>query len=165
MKLFWKTHKLARRFICVLELKVMLSCCQLVGVAEPLSNFWCYSSPIGLSCGCWCYIPFSNPHWCTPISYLPWVGAGGLGGPWLPGFWVRGREGHSDFNARAKFIGSKGHFNLLVYTWRIPGQPDRAGYVKGGLHKFFSEIDFLVVSDRGDWYLSDAFGPMKKYCS
>ena len=35
----------------------------------------------------------------------------------------------------------------------------------GGLQEFFSEIDFLVVSDRGDWYLSDAFGPMKKYCS
>ena len=27
--------------------------------------------------------------------------------------------------------------------------------------KFFAEIDFLVVSDRGDRYLSDAFSPMK----
>ena len=27
---------------------------------------------------------------------------------------------------------------------------------------FFSEIDFLVVSYRGDRYLSDAFGPIKK---
>ena len=29
----------------------------------------------------------------------------------------------------------------------------------------FSEINFLVVSDRGDRYLSDAFGPVEKYCS
>ena len=29
----------------------------------------------------------------------------------------------------------------------------------------FAEIDFLMVSDRGDRYLSDAFGPMKKYYS
>ena len=38
----------------------------------------------------------------------------------------------------------------------------------GGLHEKFSETNFLVVSDRGDQYLSDAFGPMKKwekYCS
>ena len=35
----------------------------------------------------------------------------------------------------------------------------------GGLHENFSEIDFLVVPYRGDQYLSDAFGPMKKYCS
>ena len=28
-----------------------------------------------------------------------------------------------------------------------------------------SEIDFLVVPDRGDGYLSDAFGPMEKYYS
>ena len=36
----------------------------------------------------------------------------------------------------------------------------------GGVFKFFfSEIEFLVVSYRGDRYLSDAFGPMKKYCS
>ena len=35
----------------------------------------------------------------------------------------------------------------------------------GGLHENISEIDFLIVSDRGDRYLSDAFGPMKKYCS
>ena len=34
-----------------------------------------------------------------------------------------------------------------------------------GLHENYAEIDFLVVSDRGDRYLSDAFGPMKKYCS
>ena len=27
--------------------------------------------------------------------------------------------------------------------------------------QIFAEIDFLVVSDRGDRYLSDAFGPMK----
>ena len=27
--------------------------------------------------------------------------------------------------------------------------------------KFFSDIDFLVVFDRGDQYLSDAFDPMK----
>ena len=36
--------------------------------------------------------------------------------------------------------------------------------VKGageGLHENFAEIDFLVVSDRGYRYLSDAFGPMK----
>ena len=31
--------------------------------------------------------------------------------------------------------------------------------------EIFSEIDFLVASYRGDRYLSDAFGPMKKYCS
>ena len=24
----------------------------------------------------------------------------------------------------------------------------------GGLHKNYSEIDFLIVSDRGDWYIS-----------
>ena len=35
----------------------------------------------------------------------------------------------------------------------------------GGLHEKFSEIDFLVVMYRGDRYLTDAFGPMKKYCS
>ena len=28
-------------------------------------------------------------------------------------------------------------------------------------YKFFSEIDFLAVSARGDRYLSDAFGLMK----
>ena len=34
---------------------------------------------------------------------------------------------------------------------------------RGGVFiDFFSEINFLVVSDRGDRYLSDAFGPMKK---
>ena len=33
------------------------------------------------------------------------------------------------------------------------------------LHEIFSEIDFLVVSYRGGRYLSDAFDPMKKYCS
>ena len=33
----------------------------------------------------------------------------------------------------------------------------------GGLHEYFSEIDFLVVSDRGDQYLSNAFVPMAKY--
>ena len=31
----------------------------------------------------------------------------------------------------------------------------------GGLHENFAEIDFMVVSDRGDRYLSDVFGPMK----
>ena len=36
---------------------------------------------------------------------------------------------------------------------------------QGGLHEIFSEIDFLVVSDRGDRYLSEAFSPLKKYCS
>ena len=36
---------------------------------------------------------------------------------------------------------------------------------QGGLHEIFSEIDFLVVSDRGDRYLSDAFGPKNKYHS
>ena len=35
----------------------------------------------------------------------------------------------------------------------------------GGLHENFSEIEFFVVSYREDQYLSDAFGPMKKYCS
>ena len=35
----------------------------------------------------------------------------------------------------------------------------------GGFHEHFLEIDFLVVADRGDQYLSDAFGPMEKYCS
>ena len=35
----------------------------------------------------------------------------------------------------------------------------------GGLQINFSEIDFLVVSYRGDRYLSDASDPMKKYCS
>ena len=35
----------------------------------------------------------------------------------------------------------------------------------GGLHEIFSEIDFLIVYDRGDLYLSDAFGLMKKYYS
>ena len=40
-----------------------------------------------------------------------------------------------------------------------------AGGRGGGLHENFSEIDFLVVSYREDWYLSDAFDPMKKYCS
>ena len=32
----------------------------------------------------------------------------------------------------------------------------------GSLLENILEIDFLVVSDRGDRYLSDAFGPMKK---
>ena len=31
--------------------------------------------------------------------------------------------------------------------------------------KFFSEIEFLVVSDKGDRYLSDIFGLVEKYCS
>ena len=31
----------------------------------------------------------------------------------------------------------------------------------GVFMKNFSEIDFLVVSYRGDQYLSDAFGPIK----
>ena len=37
------------------------------------------------------------------------------------------------------------------------------GYLRGpeGLHEIFSEIDFLLVSYRGDEYLSDAFGPIK----
>ena len=30
-------------------------------------------------------------------------------------------------------------------------------------HEIFSEVNFLDVSDRGYQYLSDAFGPMKKY--
>ena len=34
---------------------------------------------------------------------------------------------------------------------------------QNNLH-IFSEIDFLVVSSRGDRYLSYAFGPMEKYC-
>ena len=33
------------------------------------------------------------------------------------------------------------------------------------LQEILSEIDFLIVSYRGDRYLSDAFGLMKKYCS
>ena len=33
---------------------------------------------------------------------------------------------------------------------------------QGGLHEKFSELDFLVVSDRGDQYLSDVFSPIKK---
>ena len=36
---------------------------------------------------------------------------------------------------------------------------------QGGLRENFSEIDFLIVLDIGDGYLSAAFGPMKKYCS
>ena len=35
----------------------------------------------------------------------------------------------------------------------------------GGLLENFSEIDFLVVSSRGDRYLSYAFGPIEIYCS
>ena len=35
----------------------------------------------------------------------------------------------------------------------------------GVFMNLFSEIDFFVVFNRGDRYLSDAFGPMKKYCS
>ena len=35
----------------------------------------------------------------------------------------------------------------------------------GELHENCTEIDFLIGSDRGDQYLSDAFGPMEKYCS
>ena len=30
-----------------------------------------------------------------------------------------------------------------------------------GSSYFFPEIDFLIVSDRGDQYLSDTFGPIK----
>ena len=30
---------------------------------------------------------------------------------------------------------------------------------------YFLKNRFLVVSDIGDWFLSDAFGTMKKYCS
>ena len=33
----------------------------------------------------------------------------------------------------------------------------------GGLHQNSLEIDFIIVSDRGD--LSDALSPMEKYCS
>ena len=40
-----------------------------------------------------------------------------------------------------------------------------AGGGGGGLHQNSLEIDFIVVSDRGEWYLSAAFGPMEKYCS
>ena len=38
-------------------------------------------------------------------------------------------------------------------------------YLRGGLYENFLVIDFLVVSSRGDRYLSDAFGPLEKYCS
>ena len=34
-------------------------------------------------------------------------------------------------------------------------------YLFKGTEGYFSEIGFLIVSDRGDQYLSDAFGPMK----
>ena len=34
----------------------------------------------------------------------------------------------------------------------------------GGLHQNPLEIDFRVVSDRGEWYPSDALDSMKKYC-
>ena len=46
-----------------------------------------------------------------------------------------------------------------------PLYDERLEYIKGArgvFMIFFSEIDFLIVSDRGDQYLSDAFGPMKK---
>ena len=33
-----------------------------------------------------------------------------------------------------------------------------------GFHQNSIEIDFIVVSNRGEWYLSSGFGPMKKYC-
>ena len=51
---------------------------------------------------------------------------------------------------------------VILKVWTLVGVPIKGA---GGLHEIFSEIDFLVVSDREDWYLSDAFGPMKKYCS
>ena len=50
-----------------------------------------------------------------------------------------------------KFRSSVEIFSHLCYFLR--GQ--------GGLHENFAEIDLLVVSDRGDRYLSDAFGPVK----
>ena len=35
----------------------------------------------------------------------------------------------------------------------------------GGLHQDFLEIDFLVVSDREEYHLSETFHQIKKYCS
>ena len=35
----------------------------------------------------------------------------------------------------------------------------------GGLHENLAKFVFLVVSDRVDQYLSDAFGPVEKYRS
>ena len=35
----------------------------------------------------------------------------------------------------------------------------------GGLYEISLEIDFMIVSDRGECYLSAAFGPLEKYCS
>ena len=31
----------------------------------------------------------------------------------------------------------------------------------GGLHQNYLEIDFIVVSNRGEWYLSAGFDPLK----
>ena len=35
----------------------------------------------------------------------------------------------------------------------------------GGLHQDFLEIDFLVVSDREERYVSETFYQIKKHCS
>ena len=35
----------------------------------------------------------------------------------------------------------------------------------GGLRQNYLEIDFIVVSDRGELYLSAAFNHLEKYCS
>ena len=43
-----------------------------------------------------------------------------------------------------------------IQKWTLP--PLRG---QGVLHENFSGINFLLVSDKGVWYLSDAFGPMK----
>ena len=54
---------------------------------------------------------------------------------------------------------------MMIWTIKLHGctvflELKRAGV--GGLHDFFSEINFLVVSYRGDRYLSDAFGPIQR---
>ena len=58
-----------------------------------------------------------------------------------------------------QFVILNGHFlQTTISSWMLRGPG-------GGLHRNSLEIDFIVVSDRGEWYLSAAFGPMEKFCS
>ena len=61
-------------------------------------------------------------------------------------------ENNPDFTA-AVFLSTKSAVNR--------GFKGLCHYARFNLRICFAEIDFLVASDRGDRYLSDAFGPMK----
>ena len=54
---------------------------------------------------------------------------------------------------------------LYKYMQGVSKRSLHQTFAGGGLHENFSEIDFLIASDRGDEYLTADFCPMKKYCS